>query len=38
MNGIITSTSSESTDSYIAYNDLPSDEDEQKQYKTNQLI
>ena len=29
MYGIITSTPSESTDLYIAYNDLPSDEDKQ---------
>ena len=29
MYGIVTPTPSKSTDSYIAYNDLPSDEDKQ---------
>ena len=36
MYGIITSTPSESTDLYIAYNDLPSDGDKQVSTEQNQ--
>ena len=36
MYGIITPTPSESTYSYIAYNDLPSDEDKQASTEQNQ--